>query len=332
MAKVPHIEYAKNAGLLLIAPASADIIAKIALGLGDDLLSTICLYATCPIWVAPAMNKNMWNNPAVVRNCKTLLDRGIRFLGPDSGHLACGEIGEGRFAEPSEIAAQVESFFIHSGKWKEKRVLVTAGPTVEALDPVRVLTNRSSGKMGYALAQAALNRGAQVTLVTGPTGLTPPAGCRVVQVRTAIDMRREVMRFFPKTDVLVMAAAVADYRAGNVSPVKMKKNKSYLNLRLARNPDILAETLKRKKAGQIIVGFAAETERLEANARAKWGKKPCDLLAANLVGVRNTGFDADRNELLVFRREYPKPIRLKKDFKGRLAEKLMDLVDELLPR
>jgi phosphopantothenoylcysteine decarboxylase / phosphopantothenate---cysteine ligase len=328
--KVPHIEYAKDAGLVLIAPASADFIAKMALGLGDDLLSTLCLYATCPIWVAPAMNRHMWNNPAVVGNCKTLRQRGIRFLGPESGHLACGETGEGRFAEPSEITLQVESFFKNSGRWKGKKILVTAGPTVEPLDPVRVLTNRSSGKMGYALAQAALNRGADVTLITGPTRLMPPTGARVLQVKTAIEMRREVMRFFSDTNALIMAAAVADYRAQSFSPVKMKKKKGGLTLRLARNPDILEEALKRKKAGQVVVGFAAETEKLQANAGAKWKKKPCDLLVANLVGLKNSGFDADQNELLVFGRKSLRPVRMKKDYKSRLAEKLMVMVEKIL--
>src|SRR5581483_11640627 len=182
-AVVPHIEYAKQADLVLIAPASADLLAKLALGLADDLLSTLCLYATCPIWVAPAMNVKMWNHPAVVQNQKTLRARGVWFLGPDSGHLACGEVGDGRFAEPVEIAFQVESYFKNFGSWKGKRVLVTAGPTQEPIDPVRVITNLSSGKMGYALAQAALNRGAEVTLVSGPTRILAPVGARVIPVK-----------------------------------------------------------------------------------------------------------------------------------------------------
>lgn len=325
-ALVPHIEYAKEADLVLIAPASADILSKLALGIADDLLSTLCLYATCPLWVAPAMNVKMWNHPAVSRNQKTLSGRGVRFLGPDSGHLACGEVGDGRFAEPAEIAFQVESYFRNYGSWQGKTVLITAGPTQEPIDPVRMITNRSSGKMGYALAQAALNRGAEVILITGPTQIIPPPTDKLIKVETAKEMHQQVLKFLRLADVIVMAAAVADYRVKNISKNKIKKNDKELSLRLEKNPDILGDVLKKKKSPQVVVGFAAETDHLEKNALAKWKKKPCDLLVANLVGKGAVGFDGDRNELLVFSKERKKPIRLPMDLKSRLAEKLLDLI------
>ncbi len=323
---VPHIEYAKKADLVLIAPASADILSKLALGIADDLLSTLCLYAGCPLWVAPAMNVKMWNHPAVVQNQKTLSERGVRFLGPESGHLACGEVGDGRFVEPAEIVFQVESYFKNYGAWRGKTVLVAAGPTQEPIDPVRMITNRSSGKMGYALAQAALNRGAEVILITGPTKILPPPVGKLVQVVTAKEMHQQVLKFMGRADLVVMAAAVADYRVKTVSKLKIKKNKKNLLLRLEKNPDILGDLLKRKKPSQIVLGFAAETDHLEQNALAKWKKKPCDLLAANLVGKRGTGFEGDRNELLVFSKKHRKSIHLRKDLKSRLAEKLLDLI------
>jgi len=327
-AVVPHIEYAKSADLILIAPATADILAKLSFGLADDLLSTLCLYATCPLWVAPAMNVKMWNHPAVKQNAQTLRSRGVRFLGPDSGHLACGEVGDGRFAEPREIALQVKSYFQNSNRWTGKKVLVTAGPTQEPIDPVRVISNHSSGKMGYALAQAALNRGAEVFLVSGPTKLLPLTGAKMIPVRTAAQMREQVMKYFSKIDLFVMAAAVADYRVKSVLKSKLKKTENELSLRLVKNSDILGDVLKRRKPFQKVVGFAAETDHLKQNALDKWKRKPCDLLVANHVGGRQSAFENDQNELLVFSRKLAKPLVLKKDFKSKLAEKILDLLDE----
>lgn len=326
LAVVPHIEYAKDADLLLIAPASADILSKLALGIADDLLSTLSLYASCPLWVAPAMNARMWNHPAVVHNRKILEERKVRFLGPDSGHLACGEVGDGRFAEPSEIAHQVEDYFKHFGEWKGKKVLVTAGPTRENIDPVRMITNRSSGKMGYALAQAALNRGAEVTLISGPTRLIPPPVTRLIWVENALEMRRHVKKNLATMDIVIMAAAVSDFRAKKISKVKIKKGMGELSLRLEKNPDILAEILRLKKPRQFFIGFAAETKDLGKNALEKWKSKPCDLMVANRVGKGETGFDSDLNELLVFKKGNPQPIRFQRDLKSRLAEKLLNLV------
>jgi phosphopantothenoylcysteine decarboxylase/phosphopantothenate--cysteine ligase len=261
----------------------------------------------------------------VVQNRETLQKRGVRFLGPDSGHLACGEVGDGRFAEPSEIAFQAESYFGHFGQWRGKKVLVTAGPTQEPIDPVRMITNHSSGKMGYALAQAALNRGAEVILISGPTRIVPPPVGKLVWVRTAKEMHQRVFENLTRSDVVIMAAAVADYRVENSSKQKIKKNLPNLTLRFEKNPDILEGVLKRKGPSQVVVGFAAETEHLEKNALAKWKKKPCDLLVANRVG-EGMGFEGDQNELLVFSKKATEPIRFKKDFKSRLAEKLLDLV------
>jgi phosphopantothenoylcysteine decarboxylase/phosphopantothenate--cysteine ligase len=272
------------------------------------------------------MNVKMWNHPSVVGHKKALLARGVRFLGPDSGHLACGEVGDGRFAEPAEIAFQVESHFKNFGKWSGKKVLVTAGPTQEAIDPVRFISNESSGKMGYALAQAALNRGAEVTLVTGPTRIAAPSGVKVVPVLTAQSMHKAVLKSLPKSDIIVMAAAVADYRVLSPSRSKIKKTKRELSLRLTRNPDILGDILRRKRTSQKVVGFAAETQDVRKNAADKWKRKPCDLLVANRVGGRKGAFNSDENELLVFRRGDAKPMVLKRDFKSRLAERIMDMV------
>ncbi|HVZ79483.1 MAG TPA: bifunctional phosphopantothenoylcysteine decarboxylase/phosphopantothenate--cysteine ligase CoaBC [bacterium] len=324
---VPHIEYAKGADLVLIAPASADLLAKLAFGIGDDLLSTLCLYAPCPIWVAPAMNARMWNHPAVQANVRTLRARGVVFLGPESGHLACGEVGDGRFAEPAEIAHQVGSFLGNRELWKGKRVVVTAGPTQEALDPVRVLTNRSSGKMGYALAQAALNRGAEVTLITGPVSIPAPVGAQVTAVKTAGEMAKAVLGGLARTDLLIMAAAVADFRPAKASAQKIKKTGRVLTVRLVPNRDILGEVLKKKRKGLVVMGFAAETRDVGRQARAKWARKPTDLLVANRVGEGAQGFESDRNELWVFKKGSVRPVHLGPDLKSRLAERLLELVD-----
>jgi phosphopantothenoylcysteine decarboxylase/phosphopantothenate--cysteine ligase len=271
----------------------------------------------------------MWNHPATRKNRRTLLERGVRFLGPDKGWLACGDLGEGRFAEPAEIALQVESFFRNNGVWKGLRVLVTAGPTQEPLDPVRVLTNHSSGKMGYALAQAALNRGAQVILIHGPVSLAPLTRAKMIPVNTALQMRSEVLHTLPKTDLVIMAAAVADYRPVKTFYTKIKKTKENLNLQLVKNPDILGEVLRRRKPGQVVVGFAAETDHLHSRAGEKWNRKPCDILAANRVG-KGLAFGADQNQLLVFSRLSPKPMKMGPASKARLAEDLLDLAGILI--
>jgi phosphopantothenoylcysteine decarboxylase/phosphopantothenate--cysteine ligase len=237
-------------------------------------------------------------------------------------------VGDGRFAEPQEIALQVKSHFENFNRWKGKKVLVTAGPTQEPIDPVRVISNHSSGKMGYALAQAALNRGAEVVLVTGPTKLIAPAGAKVIQVKTADQMRQQVMKNASKINLFVMAAAVADYKVKSFSESKIKKSSNEISLRLVKNADILGEVLRHKKPWQKVVGFAAETDHLRRNALDKWKRKPCDLLVANQVGGNRSAFENDKNQLLVFRQKHAKPLILKKDFKSKLAEKILDLLDE----
>jgi len=326
--RVPHIEFARECDLVLIAPATADFLGKMALGLADDLLSSCCLYSTAPVMVAPAMNTHMWENPAVKHNLEILRSRGVTILEPASGHLACGDEGKGRLLDPASIVAAVERHFQNRNRWRGCSVLVTAGPTQESLDPVRVLTNHSSGKMGYALAAASRARGASTTLITGPTALTPPAGVATVPIRTAVEMHREVMRRFPKTDLFILAAAVADFRPAHQVRSKIKKGKGGLNLRLVQNPDILSDVIRHRGPSQRVVGFAAETDDLARRATAKWRRKPCDLLAANIVGKPGTGFNSEQNELLVFCRGEKKPVKLGRASKDRLAEQLLDLIDE----
>lgn len=292
-----HIELARWADLVLVAPATADFMAHLAQGLGADLLTTLCLATEAPLMLAPAMNWAMWGNPATQENVRVLREYGVRLLGPAEGELAEGEVGVGRMLEPADIVAQLE----HAGPrpLEKLKVLVTAGPTREAIDPVRFISNRSSGKMGFALARAAAEAGAQVTLVTGPVHLVTPRDVTRVDVETAAEMHAAVLRALPGTAVFIAAAAVADYRAGKVAAQKIKKGtKQTLDLKLSRTPDILAEVAAYKPR-PYTVGFAAETEKLEAHARQKLAKKRLDMVAANLVG-KGRGFDRDDNQLTVY--------------------------------
>jgi phosphopantothenoylcysteine decarboxylase/phosphopantothenate--cysteine ligase len=311
--------------LVLVAPASADFLGKLAHGLADDLPSAACLYASAPLWVAPAMNEAMWRHPAVRENARILRDRGTVFLGPASGPLACGDEGLGRMMEPDAIADRVEDFLKNRFIWRGLRVLVSAGPTREPLDPVRFLSNRSSGRMGYAIAEAARRRGARVDLVTGPTALTPPAGVQLARVETAAQMRREVLRAFTGCDLAVLAAAVADWRPQNASSQKIKKGKGAPSLRLSPNPDILAEVLRRRRS-QVVVGFAAETQRLDAHARARWERKPCDVLAANRVG-KGVGMETPDNRIRLYARGLKNPVELGRGPKESLAEKMLAFLE-----
>src|SRR5512146_1936019 len=306
-ARVPdnmgHIELSRDRDLILIAPASADFMAKLAHGLADDLLSALALARRCPLMLAPAMNVEMWDNPATQRNVLTLRDDGVAFAGPAAGDQACGETGMGRMLEAQQIAEEVEALFqpkVLAGK----RVLVTAGPTEEPIDPVRVITNRSSGKMGYAVARAAREAGAEVTLVSGPVALPAPTGVARVSVRTALEMFDAVKAAVGGCDVFVSVAAVADYRAKAAAPSKIKKDSGRgRTLELEENPDILAWVAARPTP-PICVGFAAESEDLARNARAKRSKKKLPLLAANLA---QQALGADENEITLFdeRGEHP---------------------------
>jgi phosphopantothenoylcysteine decarboxylase / phosphopantothenate---cysteine ligase len=280
-----HIELSRDRDLILVAPASADFMAKLAHGLCDDLLSTLCVARRCPLLVAPAMNVEMWQNPATVRNAETLRADGVQIVGPASGGQACGEMGMGRMTEPADILADVQFFFQQKsarGSLSGRRVLVTAGPTEEPVDPVRVLTNTSSGKMGYAVARAAREAGAEVTLISGPVSLPTPAGVARVDVRTAREMFDAVKKDASSADVFIAVAAVADYRVKNPSKQKIKKANGHLSLELEENPDILAWVAALPRP-PFCVGFAAESENLAQNARAKLKKKNLPLIVGNLA-------------------------------------------------
>ncbi|MFF2093602.1 bifunctional phosphopantothenoylcysteine decarboxylase/phosphopantothenate--cysteine ligase CoaBC [Paenibacillus sp. NPDC058174] len=291
---VAHIHLADHADLIVIAPATANAIGKIANGLADDMLSTTMLAATSPVLIAPAMNVHMYENPAVVRNLELLAERGMMFVEPGTGQLACGYVAKGRLAEPEDIVRAVEAFFAQGDTLAGKRVLVTAGGTVERLDPVRYLTNDSSGKMGFAIAEAAKAMGAQVTLIAGRTSAQPPAGVELIRVESAQQMLEAVTERYDTADIVVKAAAVADYRPVKQHGQKLKKNGESLTLELERTTDIL-QTLGEKKTGQLLIGFAAETEDVERYAMDKLTRKNCDLIVANDVRAEGAGFNGDTN-------------------------------------
>jgi phosphopantothenoylcysteine decarboxylase/phosphopantothenate--cysteine ligase len=291
-----HIELARWADVIVVAPASANTLAKLALGLADDLLSTLCLASRAPIVLAPAMNHVMWGQAATQANRRLLVERGIRLLGPAEGDQACGETGPGRMVEPPHVVMALAGLFA-SGALQGAKVIITAGPTREAIDPVRFLSNRSSGKMGYALAQAAAEAGANVTLISGPVCLPCPPRVERIMVESAAEMHAAVMAVSGVSDIFIAAAAVADYTAAPAMH-KIKKGEAGINLHLERTPDIVADvaTLPRRP---FLVGFAAETEALEENARAKLEGKGLDIVAANWVGRAGQGFDSDDNALSV---------------------------------
>ncbi len=296
-AAMDHISLARWADLVLVAPASADFIARAAMGLANDLLTTICLATESKIALAPAMNHRMWLNPVTQENLQRLVDRGYLCWGPDEGVQACGETGPGRMLEPEALCQQVLAQFtprILDGT----KVLITAGATREPIDPVRFVSNRSSGKMGYALAQSMCELGAEVTLVSGPTSLAVPSEVGAIHVETAEEMYSSVMAHVGQNDIFIAVAAVADYRPSHLSTAKIKKNSEILTLDLVRNPDILAEVAAREHP-PFTVGFAAETEQLEQYADEKRRRKQLDMIAANLVGGDESGFEAERNALLL---------------------------------
>jgi len=293
---VEHIQVATESDLLLVAPATADLLAKFAHGLADDFLSTLYLAFNGPVVLAPAMNSHMWAHPATQQNVEVLRSRGHVMVGPDEGWLACGMVGPGRLAEPERIADAVSAALAARRDLVGERVLVTAGPTEEPLDPVRFISNRSSGKMGYALARAALERGAEVVLVSGPVELAEPRGAKVVRVNTAAQMREAVLEHLEWASVIVKAAAVADYYLSQVPQQKMKKTAGRLSLELEPTPDILAE-VGRRKGDRLLVGFAAEAGDPVAEARRKLAVKGCDMMAANRVDREGVGFGSDDNEI-----------------------------------
>src|SRR5258706_8278997 len=320
-----HIELSRDRDLILVAPASADFMAKLAHGLADDLLSTLCVARRCPLMVAPAMNVEMWQNAATARNAETLRTDGVLIVGPASGGQACGEMGMGRMTEPADILSDVQ-FFFQPKSLAGRRVVVTAGPTEEPVDPVRVLTNTSSGKMGYAVARAAREAGAEVILISGPVSLPTPAGVARVDVRTAREMFDAVKKDAKRADVFISVAAVADYRVKNPSAQKIKKVNGHLSLELVENPDILAWVAALPQP-PFCVGFAAESQDLAKNAKAKLAKKKLPLIAANLA---QEALGRDDSAITLYDAKGAHP--LGRGPKIDLARKLVEAISTRLPR
>jgi phosphopantothenoylcysteine decarboxylase/phosphopantothenate--cysteine ligase len=332
-ADIEHIAIASTIDLLLIAPATANVIGKLANGIADDFLSTLYTATRAPLLLAPSMNTQMFSHEAVKRNLATLAARGARFVEPGEGYLACGWIGKGRLAEPDEIVAAAEAILRPSGPLRGRRVLVTAGPTYEDFDPVRYIGNRSSGRMGYAIAAEAAHRGAEVTLVTGPTALAAPPVHDVVKVRSAAEMHRAVMAQAGDMHVVVMAAAVADYAPAERVDQKVPKGSETLTLTLARTPDILGDLGRQRVArggGPLLVGFAAETQEVVAHAAAKREAKHADLIVANDVSRSDIGFDVDVNEVTIVGADGAELIPLQS--KARVAAEILNRVERLLAR
>jgi phosphopantothenoylcysteine decarboxylase/phosphopantothenate--cysteine ligase len=325
---IEHIAVAQSIDALVIAPATANVLAKIAHGIADDFLTTLCLATKAPMIVAPAMNVNMWDHVATQKNLGVLRERGVRVVPPEQGYLACGMTGVGRLASVESIAQAVFETLGLREDLQGETVLVTAGPTEEPLDAVRYLSNRSSGKMGYALAEASLRRGARVVVVSGPTSLEPPAGSQVERVRTAEEMAQAVLRYLEPATVVLMAAAVADFRPAEVHPGKIRKENGFPVVKLEPTRDVLREVARQRRPEQLIVGFAAETERLLENAATKLHEKRLDLLVANDVTQEGAGFDVDTNIVtLVFPDGRQKP--LAKMSKFDVANRILDEIVEL---
>ena len=321
---IDHIGVAQRTDLLLVAPATADILAKFARGFADDFLTTLYLAPTAPVVMAPAMNVNMWQHKATQENLATLRARGVRVVEPNEGYLACGMTGAGRLASQEEILKAVEEVLQGQEDLVGERVLVTAGPTREDIDPVRFLTNRSSGKMGYAVAEAAARRGAKVVLVSGPTALETPPGVERVDIRSAQEMLLAVQAQFPECTLAIFAAAVADYRVAEPSGAKIKRTHDLLTLRLEPNPDILA-TVAREKGNRLVVGFAAETDNVAENARKKLVQKNADLIVANDLTTEGAGFDVDTNVVTLFSRD-ERDLPLPRLTKAEVAQCILDEV------
>jgi phosphopantothenoylcysteine decarboxylase/phosphopantothenate--cysteine ligase len=324
---IEHIAVAQRIDLLVVAPATANVIAKMARGIADDFLTTLYLATTAPVIVAPAMNVNMWEHGATQENVEMLRARGVHVVPPEEGYLACGMTGAGRLASVDAIAVAVRARLGIQRDLDQETIVVTAGPTCEDVDPVKYLTNRSSGKMGYALAQAAVRRGARVILISGPTRLDPPQGVELVSVRSSEQMHRAVLEHVVRATALIMAAAVADYRPVAPQMKKMKRVDSRVTLELESTPDILAD-VARAKGDRIIIGFAAETERVAEHARAKLESKQADLIVANDVTAEGAGFDHDTNIITLYLRDGTEkafPRMPKIDAAQRILNQLLEL-------
>jgi phosphopantothenoylcysteine decarboxylase / phosphopantothenate---cysteine ligase len=324
---IEHIAVAQRTDLLLVAPATADIIAKFARGIADDFLTTLYLASTAPVVVAPAMNVNMWNHAATQENVEMLRARGVKVVEPAEGYLACGMTGPGRLAGQEDILAAVHEVMKAQRDLEGETILVSAGPTCEDLDPVRYITNRSSGKMGYAVAEAAARRGAKVILISGPVNMETPAGVERIDVRSAEEMHRAVAERFPAASIAILAAAVADYRPVERRAEKIKKTNVPLTISLEPTTDILAEVAK-NKGRKIVVGFAAETNHVAENARKKLSSKNADLIVANDVTAEGAGFDQDTNVVTLFSRD-GRDLALPKLPKSEVAQRILDEIVRL---
>jgi phosphopantothenoylcysteine decarboxylase/phosphopantothenate--cysteine ligase len=325
---VEHVALAQAIDALLVAPATADVLAKFAQGIANDFLTTLYLATTAPVVVAPAMNVNMWNHPATQANIESLRKRGVKVVDPGEGYLACGMTGSGRLAENEFIVAAVLESLGVSQDFVGETVLITAGPTREKIDPVRYLTNRSSGRMGYALAEAALRRGARVLLVSGPTALKPPSAAELTWVESAEQMRRAALELLPQASVVIKTAAVSDYRPKSVSEQKIKRAGS-MSLELEPTPDILAE-LVRHRQSQIMVGFAAESENVLENARRKLLSKSLDAIIVNDISHEGVGFDSDRNAVTIL--THQEVVDVPVTTKWEVAQRVLDQVVRLRKR
>jgi phosphopantothenoylcysteine decarboxylase/phosphopantothenate--cysteine ligase len=325
---IEHISVAQDNELMAITPATADLIGKLANGLADDFLTTLYLAFTGTVVVAPAMNVNMWQHPATQANVTTLRARGHVIVEPGGGYLACGMTGPGRLAEPEAIVEAIRGVSRHRRDLEGETILITAGPTQEPLDPVRYISNRSSGKMGYALAEEAAARGAYVILVSGPVHLSPPRGVEVISVRTAQEMRDKVFENLADAGIVIKSAAVADFHLSKVPGQKVKKTAARVSLELDPTPDILAE-LGKKKGDRLLIGFAAETENLVQEARRKCESKNCDMVVANFVGgASDSGFESDQNEVVLVRRS-GEPIEIPRASKREIAGRIFDEILKL---
>lgn len=323
--EVEHIALAKRADLFLIAPATADIIGKMACGIADDMLSTTVMATRAPVMIAPAMNTGMWENPATQQNIATLVSRGVHVVTPATGHLACGDSGAGKLEDVSVIARRALDVLEAKRDWEGLRLMVTAGPTREALDPVRYISNRSSGKMGYAIARAAQRRGAQVTLLTGPVSIEPPQGVKVVPFMTTQELLDRALASAQEQDVIIQSAAPADYRAREIAPQKIKKQGGEdMTIELVENPDVAATLGRAKRADQTFVGFAAETNDVLAHAKGKLVRKNLDMIVANDVTAPGAGFDVNTNIVTLMTRDGAESLPLMS--KDEVAERILDAV------
>ena len=326
--QVEHVSIAKKADVVMIAPASANVIGKLAHGIADDMLTTTVMACKCKKYISPAMNTNMFENPIVQDNLKTLEHYGYEVIQPASGYLACGDTGAGKMPEPETLLAYIEKEIAREKDLQGKKILVTAGPTQEAIDPVRYITNHSSGKMGYAIAKAAMLRGAEVTLVSGRTAIEAPLFVNVVPVVTAKDMFEAVTGISNEQDIIIKAAAVADYRPAVVSSEKVKKKEGQMSIELERTDDILKYLGENKREGQFLCGFSMETQNMISNSRAKLEKKNLDMVAANNVKEAGAGFQGDTNVLTLItqKEETSLPLMSKEDAANKLLDKILELM------